>query len=268
MPAQAHIKKSVLVIEDHSESCELLKHMLRRRGLYAECAESMAEGISCLDVARKSGRPFSCVVSDLSLKDSNAMQTIVALKELSNRIPVRAISGVQDPDVIEACRVARIPLILKGTSAEGIMESVLYAISERHSDPEIYEMIADNRTRAREIKQGFFHNWSGVKKAFAIAGVIATTTLSTLALGGYLYHALEDRVLSGKTSVDHFEKVDKDMQSVQNVQKDNAARIRAIEDNNIKIFAKLEEIVNIQGSNKTDYTSQLNRIEAKVDGRK
>lgn len=267
MASAPELKKSVLVIEDHAESCHVLKLMLRRRGLHAECAESLSEALRCLEVAERQNRPFSCLVSDLALPDSNALETVESLRRLKERssIPVRAISGVQDPHVIEACRVARIPLILKGTSAEGIMESVLYAIAESDPDPEIDEMIADNRAHHREIPQGFFHGWSSVTKFFTIAGIIIGTFLSAIALGGWLYHSLEDSILKRKDADSHFVQLDEKMKRMDGQISDNSERIRKREDDNIKIFAKLDELKEKIESNRNDYTAQLNRIEAKVD---
>lgn len=261
------LKKSVLVIEDHAESCAVLKQMLRRRGLHAECAESMKEGISCLDVAERQGRPYSCVVSDLVLDDSNALQTVEALKLLRQRskIPIRAISGVQEPSVIEACRMAGIPLILKGTSAEGIMESVLYAIAEQQPDHEIYEMIADNRAASREVKAGLFQNWSATGKIFATAGVIISTLLGALTLGGFLYHRLEDTILKRKEADSHFGLIDDRLKLHDEQIAGNADRIRKREDDAIHVSEKIDALSTKLDTNKADFTAQLNRIEMKVD---
>lgn len=266
-PHKPELKKSVLIIEDHSESCNVLKQMLRRRGLHAECCESLSEAQSCVRMAEQRDAPFSCIVSDLALPDSTALDTIVSLKRMREEIgiPIRAISGIQDPEVIEACRKAEIPLILKGTSAEGIMESVLYAISEREPDPEVYEMIADNRAHAREISTGFFHNWSSLAKAFTIAGVVISTLLGAITLGGFLYHRIEDNILRSESAAGHFTQIDKDLKRHEGLITDNADRIRKREDDNIKVFGKLEEMSRKIDSDKSDYTAQLNRIEAKVD---
>lgn len=262
-------KKSVLVIEDHSDTCHVLKQMLRRRGLHAECAESMAEGISCLKIAEQQGHPFSCVVSDLALSDSNAMESVESLKRLKQRtgLPIRAISGVQEPDVIEACRMARIPLILKGTSAEGIMESVLYAIAEKEPGPEIAEMIADNRSRSREIvaAQGFFAGWSKLAKMGTALGVILSTLLAAISLGGWGYSKFEDSILKRKDNEQHFAEIDRRQKEQDAMIADNSERIRKREDAGIELSGKISELSGKIEQNRVDFGKHLDRIEAKID---
>lgn len=265
--------KSVLVVEDHNESCVALKEMLKRRGLHAECAKTIKEAEGSLEYRERMGTPFSCVVSDLVLPDSNAMETVAWLKETNRRLPVRAISGVQDPDVIEACRMAKIQLILKGTSAEGIMESVLYAVTESAQEPdrEVFEMIADNRSQQRELKpfrKGFFQNWTTTGKIFAVAGVVVSTVSGTLALGGVLYHSIEDKILKSAKVEEHFAIIDSQLAANLAERTTINGKVRTIEDANIKIIGKLDELARQIDGNKSDYNLQLDRIERKIDRQK
>jgi CheY-like chemotaxis protein len=261
--------KSVLVIEDHPDSCQVLKEMLKRRGLHAECADTIREAESCIMFAESQGKPYSCIVSDLGLGDSNALQTVEWLKKVSNKLPVRAISGIQDPAVIEACRTARIPLILKGTSAEGIMESVLYAITERDTPPdrEIINIIADNRKHQREVhdpgqpdsghrdNDGAFSSWSKTGKAITKFGVIVGTLTATLTLGAWLYRGLEDRILDAASTKTHLALIDSKISDGAEQRKQHGDKIRALEDNRLEVNLKL-----------TSINEKLDHIDKKLDG--
>lgn len=249
--------KSVLVIEDHEDSCSVLKQMLRRRGFHAECASTLGEAESCLNFAEAQGRPYHCVVSDLGLGDSNAEQTVAWLKKISHRLPVRAISGLTDPEVIEACRTARIPLILKGTSAEGIMESVLYALTERDTKPdrEIMHMIADNRKDQRELHAVESHGWGKAGKIVLKAGAFIGTVLAAGTLGATLFHSLEERILDAARTKSQFEFIDKKLLDAGVERKENAQKIRVLEDTRIETNGKLAAI-----------NEKLDRIERKLEG--
>lgn len=92
----------ILIIDDHCESCEALKGMIERRGGIAECASTMEEGQAKFEMAEKLRVPYHRVVSDLCLPHFSALDTIPCLTKFSRKTAVRALTGVQDPEIVQA----------------------------------------------------------------------------------------------------------------------------------------------------------------------
>lgn len=249
--------KCILIIEDHAESCDAVKKMIERRGGSAECAHTVKEGVVLERIKRECGKPYDCIVSDLGFPQSSTADTIEVLRGfLSNGIPVRALSGSSEPETVAACLDAGIKLILKGTAAEGIMESILYAIAENSNSniAEVAEEIIDNRAVTREIPKHsqvwFFVNWPKWGQVVGAAVSILTiggtiVTVSTAMIKSVNARAVSDeaarRVLLESAAI--AEKVKKDERD-----------IRELQDDRIKIFEKL-----------TFLTESSRRIEDKLE---
>jgi DNA-binding response OmpR family regulator len=140
----------VLIIEDHQESCSALKRLLEIKHFRAECVTSLKEGKKTLAEKQAEGNPFHLVLADLCLPDSDARATLDWLRSLE--IPTRAMSGIDDPDIIEYAASLGVKLIAKATSPEGILESVFYAFLERKPDRDAARQIANVRKNQREIQ--------------------------------------------------------------------------------------------------------------------
>lgn len=250
--------KSILVIEDHADSCEILKEMFHRHGMQAECAAKFEEGMIVARARSRTGCPFSCILTDLTLPDSTAEQTVKRLHEFGS-VPVRAISGTADPAIIEACRRAGVHLILKGTSAEGILESILLAIADHEPSPEIYQMLATNRPPIRELipaprRVGFWSNWSPFGKAVAIIATVLSMMATALTLGGTLYKGIEDKVVANEHIRERFAIIETELKFNKEQREKNVERLEKLEDDRIRMFAKLDQIV-----------ADVGRIESKLE---
>lgn len=88
------IKMNVLLIDDETEICFLLKNMLRREGIDCDVAYSMAEGRDQL----RSGH-YSAVFLDIHLPDGLGYKLIPEIRERQHDVQVIAISAVDNERV-------------------------------------------------------------------------------------------------------------------------------------------------------------------------
>lgn len=254
--------KCVLLIEDHPESCFQLQAMIERRSGKAECAHTLQEGLIVERAARTNGQPFDCVVSDLGLPNVTYQDVVEALKQLrSLGIPVRAISGTGDPDAVAACASAGIPLILKGTHAEGIMESVLYALSEnpRTGDglQKLGTDIIDNRDQVREIPvhtSWFFLTWPRWAQVISSFGTMIgiMVTICTLAIA--TIRTIDAKAIARETAAQTAKEVNTNVNRNTQMILQQGANIRSLQDTRIAWGAELKQ----QGRT-------LRRVEDKID---
>lgn len=250
--------KSFLIIDDHEESCTALHKMIQRRGGAPECAVTMAEGLAALRMRKKANRPFDVVICDLSLPDSDAEKTVETLKEIGKDTPVRAITGACGEDIIAKCHEAGIPLILKGTSAEGIMESVFYALAEGDADylPQAAHEIIENRTHLRELPRFWTNFWAWSTRSKLLATAVTVVAL----IGGVFSTAgVVNATLSRNYTASALAAVATETARALAIKTEarfaaNEARIRENEDAKIKIFERMDA-----------QTKQLDRIEHLLD---
>ncbi len=261
---------SVLIIEDHPESSEALEKLFWTRGLKSECVRTLEEGIVLFNFHKDKSNPFGCVVVDLCLPDSDAAKTLNAAKEAFVGTPIRGISGVQEPEIIELAHASGIPLILKGTSGVGIVESVLHAIAEENPSGEVFNMIAANRRPQREIlpfepvRQWFFAHWPRWVKVCTAAGAILSVIGASATMGGNLYGGIKARGAIAQTLVERDRQVDSKFAQDEKILYEHTSQLGTLHDDNIKMNGKLDELTRRIEENKQDSKEQLNRIERAI----
>lgn len=254
--------KCILLIEDHPDSCDALKAMLERRGARAECAATLQEGRVVERSARMAGRPFDCIVCDIGLPQVTYHEVIEALQGfISNGIPVRAISGTSNPEVVAACANAKVALIMKTTPAEGIMESVLYALAENPKTgnideiaPEIIANSASSRVIPKEKELWFFTKWP--KWAQLLSSILMMVTLGTTvtSIGIATIKTLDAKAIARETARQTAEEVNRNITNNTTQIGLQGQWIRALQDSKIQVT----ETLKIQGQT-------LLRIEDKLD---
>jgi CheY-like chemotaxis protein len=252
--------KCILIIDDHLDTCEALCAMIKRRGGEPECAVTLKEGIILERVKRETGNPYDCIVSDLGFPQSDAENTIDVLRGfISNGIPVRALSGASDPAVIAACHDAGIKLILKGTPAEGIMESILYAIAENADTgiEEVAEDIVENRQVVREIPQHvaawFFWRWPVWGQITATVGTVTVVCGTLISISAAVIKKVDARAVADEAARTVIAQSSATTKKVET----HDIQIRELQDDRIRIFEQLK-----------NQSASLGRIEDKLDNKK
>jgi DNA-binding response OmpR family regulator len=80
--------RTVLIIDDEHELCELLKDSLEQAGFYVSTAENGAQGIE-----EYQRHPFSVVITDIIMPEKEGLETILELRQLNKDVRIIAISG-------------------------------------------------------------------------------------------------------------------------------------------------------------------------------
>jgi DNA-binding response OmpR family regulator len=84
----------VLIVDDHSDSCEALKRLLRREGFEATCARGGQEALTMAEAIR----PRMIILDDImpGLSGLDVLEELRARPHLS-RVNVLFLSGFDDP---------------------------------------------------------------------------------------------------------------------------------------------------------------------------
>lgn len=85
------VKMNVLLIDDETEICFLLRNMLRREGIGCDVAHSMAQGREQLGTGT-----YQAVFLDIHLPDGLGYQLIPEIREAQPDVQVIAISAVDN----------------------------------------------------------------------------------------------------------------------------------------------------------------------------
>src|SRR5688572_27265613 len=89
----ARRKKRVLIVEDNAMDSSLIARMLR----HGDSSFEIAHAERLLDATEQlTGGAFDVVISDLTLPDSQGLNTFNGIKEASGNLPVIVISGTDD----------------------------------------------------------------------------------------------------------------------------------------------------------------------------
>ena len=85
---------SILLVEDHKDSAEVMSRLLRARGYSVETCATVAEALKIA-----SGRHFNLILSDIGLPDGTGIDLIRQIREHSS-IPAIALTGFgMDQDI-------------------------------------------------------------------------------------------------------------------------------------------------------------------------
>jgi PAS domain S-box-containing protein len=144
----AQRKKRVLIVEDNAMDSSLFSTILRRGedGFDVVQAIRLAEGI-----AECEGTTFHAIISDLTLPDSQGLETFTRLKSVAGNTPIIVISGTDDEAMgLAAMREGAQDYLVKGRfDAAGLRRALNYAIERHHID----QVLADREKHYRHLLQ-------------------------------------------------------------------------------------------------------------------
>ena len=126
-------QKRVLIVEDNAMDSSLLAKMLRHG--YGEFDIVRAERLSEAEEHLRREH-FHVVISDLTLPDSQGMDTFTRLHGLAGQAPIIVISGTDDEDLaLAAVREGAQDYMVKGRfDAAGLRRAIQYAIEREQSE--------------------------------------------------------------------------------------------------------------------------------------
>ena len=81
----------VLVVEDNPTQSTFARISLQRRGLDVDCAATLEEAVAHLNKG-----PIDVVLLDLSLPDSNGIDTFYSVRDAAGGIPTVVFTGLDD----------------------------------------------------------------------------------------------------------------------------------------------------------------------------
>ena len=151
-------KTKVLLIEDNPGDARLIQEMLREAGenlFEISVAGSLSQGLTCLTEDQ-----FDLVLLDLSLPDSQGLDTFIQAHAHAPGIPMVVLTGVQDESFsIQTLRAGAQDYLAKGEiDAKLLVRSIRYAI-ERHG---LMGALENERQKKREKdERQFFERLSG-----------------------------------------------------------------------------------------------------------
>jgi len=116
----------VLIVEDNPTQSNLLRISLQRRELDVDCAVNLEQ--ACARIQADPG--IDVVLLDLSLPDSNGIETFYRIRKAAPGIPTVVFTGLDDQDVaIEALKNGAQDYLIKGLAGDdSVVRCLRYAI--------------------------------------------------------------------------------------------------------------------------------------------
>jgi CheY-like chemotaxis protein len=106
-PAPASVRTgagpAILVVEDNPVNLTVLRHMLERREVQVDCAES---GRAAIEAANS--RQFDLILMDLQMPEMDGLKATAALRRIPGyeTVPILALTATTSDDLRERCRQA------------------------------------------------------------------------------------------------------------------------------------------------------------------
>jgi PAS domain S-box-containing protein len=115
----------VLVVEDNPTQSTFARISLQRRGLDVNCAATLDEAVNYLKADN-----IDVVLLDLSLPDSNGIETFYKIRSVAAGVPTVVFTGLDDQDIaIEALKNGAQDYLIKGLAGDdSVFRCLQYAI--------------------------------------------------------------------------------------------------------------------------------------------
>lgn len=143
----------ILVVEDNPTQANMLRMSLGRRGFDVECAFSLTQALHRLPMGG-----IEIILLDLSLPDSDGIQTFYDIYAAAGQIPIVVLTGLNDQNVAyEALKNGAQDYLVKGVpSDESVVRCLRYAIQRQRFETELWQSERRTRLILENAQDGFF----------------------------------------------------------------------------------------------------------------
>ena len=144
----------MLLIEDNSDDAMLLKYSLdKTRTSFQIC------WVDCLAKALEQLRTesFDVILTDLSLPDSNGIESVTAIRQCAAMVPLVVLTGLSsDPVALEALKMGAQDYLIKNSCTSDVLERAIRYAIQRQRTMEMEQLLetvrASERLLARKNK--------------------------------------------------------------------------------------------------------------------
>jgi len=173
MPEQASV--TVLVVEDNPVEATLLRMSLNRRGFNVVSAKTLAQALEILQTG-----DIQVVLLDLSLPDSEGIQTFYDIHAAVNAIPIVVLTSLNDQNIAaEALKRGAQDYLVKGVPTdESVARCLTYAIQRQQFETELWQSERRTRLILENAQDAFF--------AVDASGVIISWNKQAETMFGYM----------------------------------------------------------------------------------
>ncbi len=130
--------KSILVIDDDSETRYALEKILSGKGAAVTCAEWAGDAV---DILTKRDKRIDLVITDLRMPMISGVTIVYAVHEIFPNLPVIVLTGFTSPDLKEECRRQGAAAFLdKPLRSAQLMQAIKSVLSEPSREREIADL--------------------------------------------------------------------------------------------------------------------------------
>ncbi len=130
------MKLKILLIEDNPGDARLIKEMLHEiddRSFELESCDRLEVGLDLLKTNQKSETPYNLILLDLSLPDSNGLETVRKAVAEAPDVPIVVMTGTDDDALgVEAIQAGAQDFLTKGDVVSNLLKRVIKHAIERH----------------------------------------------------------------------------------------------------------------------------------------
>lgn len=139
----------VLLVEDNPGDARLIKYMLRDIAKHAFEFQEAGSLERTRELARE--RNFDVVLLDLSLPDSNGLETVRATQQVLGHLPIIVMTGTNDDVLaVQAVQAGAQDFVRKGeTDSISLYRCLCYAVERKH----VERLLAERNAALRETNE-------------------------------------------------------------------------------------------------------------------
>jgi len=165
---------NILLVEDDPDDVWVMRSLLGDR--WDEPFKMVQVDLLAAAIERCAEDQFDVILLDLSLPDSQGLETFFAMHAHANDVPIVVLSGYNDESsAVKAVQAGAQDYLVKGqVNDHALIRSIRYAIERdrRHRAEEVMRDTSEEFRAAQEIQQRLYPGQSPALPGFDIAGAL------------------------------------------------------------------------------------------------